>query len=148
MLDKMIGRFGSRPDIDALAGMEAKRTADEDVPLMQVGTKTEIEITDEPIQVDTAHFGLTLIRVSSLLKVPMPWFLHLPNKMGSYRDLKRTDADIYFWQKWKDAGNTLYVDTMGIGHLQPMVSEFSSEGQIRHVHLKDWRNRHRKGVCQ
>lgn len=138
-IDQLLGHFGSRPDMDALAALQCKRSTDE-VPLFTAMGLTEIEIKDEPLKVDTAHFGLTLIRLEALKKVPKPWFVSTPDANGSYRTLQRTDADIDFWHKWKKAGNSLYVDLKcGIGHLQPLVSEFGPDGKPRHVHVTDWR---------
>lgn len=140
-LDRLIGQFGQRPDIDALAALQCKRGNDE-VPLMTAVGQTEIPVTGEPIKADTAHFGLTLIRVDALKRVPMPWLVSRPDEAGSYKTTRRTDADIDFWQKWQAAGNTLYVDPMcSIGHLQPMVAEFDEGFNPRHVHVFDWRNR-------
>jgi hypothetical protein len=53
---------------------------------------------------------------------------------------------MYFWRKWADTGNTLYVDPhVRIGHLQPMVAELHADDdghlRTRHVHFMDWRKR-------
>jgi len=143
-LDRLIGRFGQREDIDALAALQCKRSTDE-VPLMTVQGVDEVEINGEPIRADTAHFGLTLIRIDALKKVPLPWFRSVPDPNGSYKTLKRTDADIYFWREWQRAGNTLYVDPQcAIGHLQPLVSEYDAEFKVRHVHVTEWRKANRR----
>ena len=77
--------------------------------------------------------------------MPKPWFLHTPDPKGSYRSKARLDPDMYFWKKWGEAGNTLYVDPhVRVGHLQPMVAElYDDEGHLRtrHVHFMDWRKR-------
>lgn len=142
-VDRLIGHMGSRPEIDAIAALQCKRGTDE-VPLMTAGGFSEIEVTDEPARVDTAHFGLTLIRLDALKRMSKPWFVSVPDANGSYRTLKRTDADIYFWHKWKEAGNTAYVDLRCvIGHLQPMVSVFDENYNPKHIHVTEWREKYR-----
>jgi hypothetical protein len=138
-VDQLIGHFGTRPDIDAIAALQCKRSTDE-VPLMTAEGMTQIELTDEPAKVSTAHFGLTLIRLDALKKMPKPWFLGTPDPEGSYRTDRRLDPDIAFWHKWRETGNSLYVDLKcSIGHLQPLVSEFGPDGKARHVHIVQWR---------
>jgi hypothetical protein len=143
-LQHMIETLGARPDIDALAPLQCKRM--QDVPLM---TNVEwgddgVEVGVEPIKVDTACFGLTLIRTDALRRMEKPWFMHIPDDKGGYGE-GRVDPDIYFWRKWKECGNTLYVDPVAsIGHLQPMVSEFVRENGLlvpKHVHWLDWRKK-------
>lgn len=146
-LDRLLGQFGNHPHMDALAALQCKRSTDE-VPLCSVEGVTEVEVNGLPFKANTAHFGLTLIRVEALAKMPLPWFTSRPDPDGSYRTLKRVDADIDFWHRWKDAGNTLYVDPMcSIGHLQPMVSEFDAEFKPRHTHVNDWRKRERGDIA-
>lgn len=73
--------------------------------------------------------------------------LHIPDVNGSYFANERTDPDIYFWKRWKDAGNTLYVDPkVSIGHMQPLVSEFDATYKPTHTHWVDWRERSRKAL--
>jgi hypothetical protein len=139
---QLIERFGRNPHMDALAALQCKRSTDE-VPLLTVEGATRITVAAEPIKVDTAHFGMTLIRAASLARVPRPWFEGRADPDGSYRTLGRTDPDIAFWHGWRAAGNTLYVDPLcSIGHLQPMVAEFDEHYKPRHVHVVDWRQKH------
>jgi hypothetical protein len=148
-LDRLIGRFGQSPHMDALTALQCKRGTEE-VPLMGGFTATKvidgmahIEINGQPIKVKTAHFGLTLLRMDSLKKVPKPWLLGLPDGDGSYSTMRRTDPDIYFWQQWEKAGNTIYVDpSVSVGHLQPTVAEFDENFKPRHVHVTDWISKH------
>ena len=132
-LSRLLTVFGSNPHIDALAALQCRRGV-ENVPLLSNG-QSETEITGEPIKVNTAHFGMTLMRVDALKRFPMPWFVGVPDKDGSYRTLGRIDPDIWFWHRWKDAGNSLYVDPLcSIGHLQVMCSAFSDELKVEHLH--------------
>jgi hypothetical protein len=143
-------RLGTNPHIDAIAAMQCRRGSEE-TPLVACATPTDIHVDGSAFPVDSAHFGLTVIRCDALAKVPKPWFVNEPDPNGSYRTLGRVDSDMFFWRKWKEAGNTLYVEpvmtpsgAIGIGHLQPLVSEFHSvDGALkaRHVHFMDWRSR-------
>jgi hypothetical protein len=143
-VSNLINRFGQNSHMDALAAIQPRRGSEE-TPIMTIGQNTVFEFTDEAVKCDTAHFGLTLFRVDALAKMPKPWFLHTPDPNGSYRSKSRLDPDMYFWRKWADTGNTLYVDPhVRIGHLQPMVAElYLDDGHLRtrHVHVIDWRKR-------
>lgn len=145
-LSALMKRFGDNPHIDALAPIQPRR-GDDPTPLMTRGSETSVSFGSEPIEADTAHFGLTLFRAESFAKMSKPWFLHEPDKNGSYRSKSRTDPDIYFWRKWKDSGNTLFVDPLvSIGHLQPMVAEMvrdDSDGFLKtqYIHFMEWRKR-------
>ncbi len=143
-LDHLIRTLGQNSHIDALAALECKRSSDE-VPLFTISGQTAIEVDGNPFKVTTAHFGMTLIRLDALKKVPKPWMVGTPDASGSYRTLQRTDADIDFWHKWNKAGNTVYVDPKcSVGHLQPMVSQFDEHFKPQHIHVVDWRQQHRR----
>lgn len=135
-LDHMFGVFGENPHIDALAALQMRRG--QDYPLFTQAGKTELEIDGKPILVHTAHFGMTLLRVESLKKVPKPWFWSKPDENGEWGD-GRMDDDIYFWHVWRQAGNNIYVDPEArIGHLELLVSEYTEDMQPRHVHIGEW----------
>lgn len=140
-LDHMIGVFGSRPDIDALAPLQMRRG--QDYPLLTQAGTTELEITGEPIKVHTAHFGMTLLRVDALKDLPKPWFVAKPDGKGEWGD-DRQDDDIWFWHQWRLAGKTIFVDPEArIGHLELMVSEFDENMQAKHIPIGDWWGKHR-----
>jgi hypothetical protein len=141
----LLQRFGENPEIDALAALQPRRGTEE-TPIMTVGQDTQVEFGDAAVRCDSAHFGLTLLRMDAIAKMPLPWFLHTPDPQGSYRSKSRLDPDIYFWKKWGETGNTLYVDpNVRIGHLQPMVAELHDDGdghlRTRHTHFMEWRKR-------
>jgi len=63
------------------------------------------------------HFGLTLIKVDALKKMPKPWLWEQPNADGEWTEGKE-DADIYFWRKFREAGNGIYLaNEVRIGHI-------------------------------
>uniref|UniRef100_A0A6M3XKF5 Putative methyltransferase n=1 Tax=viral metagenome TaxID=1070528 RepID=A0A6M3XKF5_9ZZZZ len=71
--------------------------------------------------VDTAHFGLTMIRLSELSKLKKPWFQSKPNEKGDWHRGHK-DADVNFWIKCKSAGIKAALAEVWIGHLQLMCS--------------------------
>ncbi len=128
IFDRLCFEMAMHPNADAIAPWQCKR--EEDLPLcwfVDGGGNKRSEIPMEEFDKDTvrvrdAHFGLTLLRVSALEKMKHPWFWEQPNDDGEWSD-GRLDPDIYFWRKWQDAGNTLYLaNRTGIGHLQQMVT--------------------------
>lgn len=81
------------------------------------------------VPAETAHFGLTLLRVSALEKMPKPWFWAKPNADGEWGDGK-IDEDIVFWQQWKEVGNSLYIASqVCIGHCEQVVSMLGYNGE-------------------
>lgn len=78
---------------------------------------------EKPVQpAETLHFGLTVIRVAALRKMGQPWFLGVPSPDGSW-GANRVDPDIYFWQKWREAGNTMGISPqVAIGHAELVIS--------------------------
>lgn len=151
-VDRLICQVMMRPEIQVLAPLQPRRGNDgtmllqvpnqENLPTDERGRIPIKVYPDTPVEATTAHFGLTLIKVEALKRVPMPWFLDLPNEQGSYKTLGRTDADMYFWRKWKEAGNTVHVDMHNrVGHLDAYVSEFDEKFQMNLTHVHDWRAR-------
>ena len=126
-------------DLDAVCAAQAKRG--QGTLLGSYGIAEEIEVDpSEPLQVRTAHFGLTLIRLSSLAAVPKPWFVSVPDGDGGWGD-GRTDDDVHFWYQWESAGNEIYIDlNCRIGHLEEMVTCFDDEMKIQHLYPSKWCN--------
>ena len=102
-----VGRSG----MQALVSMKSKSGQ-----LRSMVPKTEFE--PELTRITTGHFGLTLIRTSSLLKLPHPWFWGQPGPDGQWNQ-GRMDDDIYFWNKMEKAGMTVYsANRIVLGHLE------------------------------
>lgn len=132
----LIARANERDDIDALAAVQSRRGMK--YPLFTKGQSTLVEFEGEPVQVDTAHFGLTLIKLDALRTVPRPWFWSTPAEGGEWENNK-IDDDIYFWHKWRDCGKTVFVDpAVSIGHLEEVVSYFDFDGQHQFSYTKEW----------
>jgi hypothetical protein len=117
---------------DALTGLQVKR--EDGRPMLTLlgtlddppdsGTTTlPTSWFAEPVQeVDTAHFGLTVISTAALKRARKPWFLETPGPDGSYGEGRR-DSDIHFWANWRASGNRVYVTPrVCVGHGEYMVS--------------------------
>lgn len=73
-----------------------------------------------------AGFGLTLIRRAALENVREPWFGDVKLPTGEF-----LDPDFAFWERWKQAGNTLYVDTeCRIGHLDEQILRYNENYEL------------------
>ena len=116
------------PEIDALAPIQSSRHLM--TTLFTVmgpdGNEPRILRTDlagDSFPVDTAHFGLTLIRTEALRKLPRPWFHSVPSPEGTWRDGDgHIDEDIQFWRKWQAEGLSLHIaPRVAIGHAELMV---------------------------
>lgn len=120
--------IAERMDLDILAPMQAgrERTAplltmrDKDGKLKAGILSTDLE--QDALEVATAHFGLTLIRVDALKKVERPWFKGEPAPDGSWGE-GRTDDDIWFWRQWHKAGLKAWLTPkVQVGHAELVVA--------------------------
>lgn len=116
------------PHADAIAPLQTARHHDAplftarlpDGQLVQNVDRAQIA-EGEIMKVESAHFGLTLLRSSKLRALPKPWFSRKFDENGAYGD-NGCDPDVNFWRHWKAAGNTLYVALrVPVGHCELMV---------------------------
>lgn len=122
--------------IDALAALQLRRGKADVLGFHK--DKTSIEWNGYPVQVTSAHFGLTAIRVSKLPQVKKPWFFAQPDENGEW-ETTRIDDDIWFWNQWQNAGNNLHLDVgCRIGHLEEMVGCFDENLKPIHVYPGEW----------
>lgn len=127
-VERLIKIMRERPEVDALAPVQSARAWDQ--PLMTLdlplGVKDVNHIppgvfADDITELRTAHFGLTLIRTSSLKKLPKPWLQGTPAPDGTWGE-GAVHADISFWRHWAEAGLKLYsANRIVIGHLELMI---------------------------
>jgi hypothetical protein len=139
-LSLLMDTLASNPHIDALAALQCRRGSP--YPLLTTGAGVEdqiVEVSNQPIKVTTAHFGLTLIRVDALREVAKPWFSAKPCDDGTWGD-ERMDDDIWFWHQWRLAGKTIYVaPAVSIGHLEETVVQFNEKMEPEHMYVQQWR---------
>lgn len=124
-------------EIDAVTAIQPKRGCGEILGARFDG-KTEFDWDGRPIKVDSAHFGLTVIDLKKLAKLPKPWFHHQPDDNGGWSGNK-IDDDVWFWTQWSKAGNSVYIDPgTRLGHLEEVVSVFDEQMKLQHIYPKDW----------
>jgi hypothetical protein len=117
---------------DALAPLQTKR--EDGRPMLTLldtlDNPPEGGITEVPVgwfgapvqQVDTAHFGCTIISTRALRRMAKPWFSETPDPKGGWGEGRR-DADIAFWANFKESGNRLYVTPrVTIGHGEYVIT--------------------------
>lgn len=128
--------------IDAIASLQSRRGMA--FPLFTNGSAQRVEFKGEPLQVATAHFGLTAIRLDRLKDIPKPWFHSRPDPNGQWA-ANKIDDDIWFWHQWKEHGRTLYIDSAcSIGHLEEMIACFDENGNHQFMYPNDWYDRNLK----
>jgi hypothetical protein len=114
--------------VDAIAPLQVKREANAVMFALAGSTPDEqTEVGDDwfkkPVQpVETAHFGLTLIRASALRATPKPWFVETANDEGTFTG-GHMDADIHFWKQFTKNGHKLGLAThVSVGHAELMIT--------------------------
>lgn len=139
-LNELFRTMAMRKDIDALAALQCRRN--KFGALAHIKGANEVKVYGEPVEVHSAHFGLTLIRVSKLKSLPKPWFVAVPNPKNGEYDEDRIDDDIFFWRAWNEAGHTCYLHPgVRVGHLELMCSQYNEKLEPSHMHVREWRNR-------
>lgn len=117
---------------DAITGLQTKREDGRpmltlkgmlDNPPPNGTTSVPKDWFAEPVQeVDTAHFGCTVISTAALKRAKKPWFWSTPDPDGSWNDGRR-DSDIFFWANWRASGNRVYVSPrVVLGHGEYVVT--------------------------
>jgi len=113
----------THPHIDALSPLQSHRGMD--TPLFstieQKGIIPRSWLDQLAFPAATTHFGLTMIRPNKLRAFPHPWMVGVPDGTGRW-GADRVDPDIYFWRRWREEGNTIYVSPrVSIGHVDEMI---------------------------
>lgn len=133
---RLLNVIAQLDDIDALAAVQPKRGFG--TILGSVNVPTTYEWDGLPIRVRSAHFGLTVIDLEKLRRVPKPWFVCTPDADGDFEG-KHCDDDVHFWRQWERAGNTVALDPgVRLGHLEEMVTMFDESMQLVHLYPKQW----------
>lgn len=161
----MLQMMASHPEIDALCPIQVRRQGDTPLATIEGQNKTKM-IIGKPLKVTTAHFGLSLIRVESLKKIPQPWFFGIPNASGGFDDDKRDsnvtdrllelrrwadipddnhgrlDADIWFWHLFRKYNLNVSLNTeCRIGHLEEKVLVMNEDGSTESIYMSEFRRR-------
>jgi hypothetical protein len=136
-VQRLLNIIAHDDSVDAITAVQPKRGVGTVLASRQ--KQESIDWDGKPIQVQSAHFGLTIIDLDKLRDVPKPWFLAVPNADGEWEGDK-IDDDVYFWRAWEKAGNTIYIDPgCRLGHLEEMVTVYDEKLQLRHYYPKEWK---------
>jgi hypothetical protein len=123
-----IRRGGHGMPLFAMEGPDGK--------LRSSGEVSEFECDLTPIV--SGHFGLTLIKTAALKRIPKPWFWSQPGPDGEWEE-GRLDADMYFWQKFKQAGCRAFLaNNVRIGHIEERIVWCDRNFEIQTQTLRDW----------
>lgn len=135
-IQRLLNIIAADEKIDAITAIQPKRGCGSILAAMD--QHTELEWDGLPVQVTSAHFGLTVIRLAKLKTVPKPWFISKPDVNGDWVGDK-IDDDVWFWKQWREAGNTVFVDPgTRLGHLEEMVTVYDRDMKLVHHYPKDW----------
>ena len=144
----------THPEIDAVAAFQPMRgragTALCGLKESPEGGYASVSM-DKPIEAVSAHFGLTIFRLSRLQGIPLPWLHSQPGPGGEWKDDQgKIDADIYFWRKFTEHGRRLHVlPWVCIGHMEMVVTMMDKKtGKTITMHAKDWMNNVFGGAVQ
>jgi len=134
---RLLNYIITRDDIDAICAIQPKRG--EATILGTRGKNEDIDWDGEPIQLTSAHFGLTVFKASKLELTPKPWFANKPDSNGEWVGDDKIDDDVWFWRQWAAVGNTIFMDPgCRLGHLQEIVTVFDDQMKLQHVYPGDW----------
>jgi hypothetical protein len=128
-VEALIRLMNEHPEADVIAPLQSKRSSE--TPLLTLADPETGKIKQqvpwsafepELVETHTAHFGLTLIRVSALKKMPHPWFWSKPGSDGKWGE-GRIDDDMMFWQTLREGGGRLFTATrVVVGHAELKLS--------------------------
>jgi hypothetical protein len=133
------------PEADAIVPVQFKRCdsmhlfrpIDRVTGQYRTGAMTLDEFDAPLVPIGWGHFGLTIFRASAFKKMTHPWFYGRPAPDGTWGE-GRTDADIAFWEKFRAAGNNVFLAPhVAIGHLELMAAMPDQTLQKFHVHAEE-----------
>lgn len=142
----------SHPEIAALCPVQIGRDRDHMLVSVMKDGKLLRSVSEDTFHTDaldvyTGHFGLTLIRVESLVDLPHPWFLGVPGPDGRW-DKGRTDDDIHFWHRLREAGKRICLcPKVRVGHIQNIVTWPGERMQTIHQYLTRYHEDGRPDEC-
>jgi hypothetical protein len=141
MIECMAVAQESGDQVDALAPLQVRRGIKQLLGSVANGCMVSPN-EDALVQLDTAHFGLTLIKLDALRDMPKPWFWGQPDKNNSWYNSPeggKVDDDIYFWHGFKKAGKKLFLmPQVRVGHIEEMIAIVDKDGVAKHMYYHDW----------
>lgn len=125
---ELIRLMEEHPEADAIVPLHVGRSGKSALMTIKSKSGKQLEVIQRDTfegdltKIATGHFGLTLLRSSSLLKLPHPWFHGQPNADGLWGE-GRIDDDIAFWKLMEKHGmNVFSANRVTVGHMELMVA--------------------------
>lgn len=107
------------PQYDCIVPTQIRRGSFEEILASFAG---QPDMTQPLVPILTGHFGLTVFRRHVFERLSRPWFLPIPDSEGRWGP-GRTDADIYFWNKFTGQGfKAALATSVVIGHGDEVVT--------------------------
>lgn len=104
------------PDADCIAALQMRRGVHHLLFSDQTRNHTEDTFVGDLVPVESAHFGLTLFRASAFDGFELPWFRHRDTDDGV------VEADMCFWEKWRETGRSLFLARhIPVGHMEEFI---------------------------
>ena len=147
-VERLCSLVETYPLIDALCGTQIKRGCNEALMVpydfKPSENPTRVPQDSGPLtRLRTGHFGLTLLRLEAIRKLPRPWF------RTDTGPENRMDADVYFWQNWDRAGHTLYqANDVLLGHIQMVATWPTRNRGIVNQYIGDWNENGKPKACR
>lgn len=144
-VENLVSLLANHPEADAISTIQSSRTRKLPMFTIQKNGKNVNNVPFEMFKpelakITTAHFGLTIIRVKSLLDIPHPWYWSQPDDEGKWGD-GRIDDDIWFWRQWDKYKKTLYLaNRITIGHAELMIRWPSTDFSVMYQHPSEFWN--------
>jgi len=145
-LQDLIQLMREHPEADAIVPLQTGRAGMRALLTMksksgnQVSYLPRVALEPDLTKISTAHFGLSLFRTESLLKIPHPWFKGEPNADGLWGE-GRIDDDIWFWKQAEKAGLNIYsANRIVLGHLELIATWPDQNLMPLHQGINDFRD--------
>jgi hypothetical protein len=153
-VESLISLARKHPDADVILPWQVKRDSMDRIFGVRREDGTfrrrfdESEFEQELMPVDTGHFGLTLIRLAALDRLPRPMIWAQPGFKGRWNHEPVSEADpktcvqsdIYFWDQCRAHGLRVFLATqVRVGHLQQVVTWPTKDFEVEHQYTEDFR---------
>lgn len=141
---RLYGMLKAAPEADAICALQSRRECREMLIAVR-GDDGEMLPTlpgslfdGRLVKVARGHFGLTVIRASSLRDFPRPWFLPIADAEGRWGP-DRTDEDVGFWINWEKTGRNLYcAHEVTVSHIEMVRTWPGKNGMPFYQSMSDY----------
>lgn len=144
-VETMIRTLEAYPEIDALCPLQAHRKENRPLLTLPPGadgkSAPQVPISTfwrDVTQLQTGHFGLTMIRADKLKALKKPWFYPTPDADGGWGE-GHEDDDSNFWLRWWDAHLSLFsANRVVIGHAELMIRWAGADMNVIYQHPNEF----------